>query len=157
MVLLVQAYLVAYNLLSAIGWSLILYHTLAHLFGAPQPDSLLAKTNVALPFIWVPSLLLYTHACTTYNTVGWTTTYVQSSAKLDVLDVLLGLVHSPLSMILVQVSSWLFSIWCIAVCFPSMCVPSLKTRPRLLILTLARPTPGPSAACSTQAWSSPGR
>ncbi|KAH9165474.1 PTPLA-domain-containing protein [Lactarius sanguifluus] len=105
---LIQAYLVAYNLLSAAGWSIVLYQTLAHLFGAPQQppqhDSLFAtiKASAAPPFVWVPSLLpaslapLYTRACTTYDAVGTTTARVQTAAALEVLHVLLGLVRSPL-------------------------------------------------------------
>ena len=126
---LVQAYLVAYNLLSAAGWSLVLYRTFVHLFGVPQPDSLLSttlKASAAPPFVWVPSLLpaslapLYTRVCTTYDAVGWTTAYVQSAAALEVLHVLFGLVRSPLPTTLVQVSSRLFSVWCIAARFPSV-------------------------------------
>ncbi|KAH9036752.1 PTPLA-domain-containing protein [Lactarius deliciosus] len=128
---LIQAYLVAYNLLSAAGWSLVLYQTLAHLFGAPQQppqhDSLLAtiKASAAPPFVWVPSLLpaslapLYTRACTTYDAVGTTTARVQTAAALEVLHVLLGLVRSPLPTTAVQVASRLFSVWAIAARFPS--------------------------------------
>ena len=135
----------AYNVLSAAGWSLVLYRTLVHLFGASQSDSILAKASVAQPFVWVPSLLpaslaqLYTRACTTYDAVGQTTAYVQSAAALEVLHVLFGLVRSPIPTTLVQVSSRLFSVWCIAARFPSVRVvtPSLSKNsvPRLLILT----------------------
>ena len=115
---LVKAYLVAYNLLSAAGWSFVLYRTFTHLFGDAT-----AKPST---FIWVPSLLpasltsLYTRACTTYDAVGTTTAYVQSGAVLEVLHVLLGLVRSPLPTTLVQVSSRLFSVWIIAARFPSV-------------------------------------
>lgn len=110
----VQAYLVSYNVLSVLGWSLVLYRTLAHLLSAKAP-----------PFVWVPSLLpasltpLYTRACTTYDAVGTTTAYVQTGAVLEVLHVLFGLVRSPLPTTIVQVSSRLFSVWCIALRFPS--------------------------------------
>lgn len=115
---LVKAYLVAYNLLSAAGWSFVLYRTFTHLFGDAT-----AKPST---FIWVPSLLpasltpFYTRACTTYDAVGTTTAYVQSGAVLEVLHVLLGLVRSPLPTTLVQVSSRLFSVWIIAARFPSV-------------------------------------
>ena len=114
-------YLATYNPLSAAGWSLILYHALSRLFSTPQPNSLLAKASAALPFVQVPSLLpvplapLYTLACTTYDAVGQPTTHV-----------LHGLVHSSLPTTFMQVSSWLFFIWCIAVHFPSVCAPVLK-------------------------------
>lgn len=127
---LVQAYLVAYNLLSAAGWSFVLYRTLAHLFGAQQQqqhESLLAtiKAGPVPSFVWVPSLLparlapFYTRACTTYDAVGTTTARVQTAAVLEVLHVLLGLVRSPLPTTVVQVASRLFSVWCIAARFPS--------------------------------------
>jgi len=114
---LVKAYLVAYNLISVAGWSLVLYRSLTHLFG----DATVKPST----FIWVPSLLpvsltpLYTRACTTYDAVGTTTAYVQSGAALEVLHVLLGLVRSPFPTTLVQVSSRLFSVWIIAARFPS--------------------------------------
>ncbi|KAH8994701.1 PTPLA-domain-containing protein [Lactarius hatsudake] len=114
---LIQAYLVAYNLLSAAAWSL----------QPPQHDSLFAtiKASAAPPFVWVPSLLpaslapLYTRACTTYDAVGTTTARVQTAAALEVLHVLLGLVRSPLPTTAVQVASRLFSVWAIAARFPS--------------------------------------
>ena len=42
------------------------------------------------------------------------------------LDDRLCAVRSSLPATLVQVSSWLFSVWCIATCFPSVCAPILK-------------------------------
>ena len=126
---LIQVYLVAYNLLSAAAWSIVLYRTLAHLFGAPQQPLLATiKASTAPPFVWVPSLLparlapLYTRACTTYDAVGTTTARVQTAAVLEVLHVLLGLVRSPLPTTAVQVSSRLFSVWSIAARFPSVSV-----------------------------------
>ena len=114
----VNVYLVSYNVLSALGWSLVLYRTIAHLRGTSQSNT--------LPFIWVPSFLpasftpLYTRACTTYDAVGTTTAYVQTGAVLEVLHVLLGLVRSPLPTTIVQVSSRLFSVWYIALRFYSV-------------------------------------
>ena len=158
---LVQPYLVAYNLLSAAGWSLVLYRTLAHLFGAPQQtqlhDSFLTGST-APPFVWVPSLLpahlapLYTRACTTYAAVGTVTARVQTAAVLEVLHVILGLVRSPLPTTTVQVASRLFSVWAIAARFPSV-------RPIPVPSQLDSPPPPPlrrSAARSTRPWSSPG-
>ncbi|KAI0256412.1 tyrosine phosphatase-like protein [Lactifluus subvellereus] len=138
---LVKAYLIAYNVLSAAAWSLVLYRTLAHLFPAhPQQQqqqqqqhhrsaagaaaALLASLK-AIPFIWVPSFVpahlapLYQRACTAYDAVGGTTARVQSAAVLEVLHVLLGLVRSPLPTTAVQVASRLFSVWGIAARFPS--------------------------------------
>jgi len=130
----VRAYLVAYNVLSAAGWTLVLYRTLAHLSGraAPLPSSsssllqsLKKPSGIPLP-VWVPSIVpahlvpLYQRACTTFDAVGSTTAIVQSGAVLEVLHVLLGLVRSPLPTTAVQVASRLFSVWCIADRFPSV-------------------------------------
>jgi very-long-chain (3R)-3-hydroxyacyl-CoA dehydratase len=149
---LVKAYLVAYNLLSAVGWSLVLYRTLTHLFG----DATVKPST----FIWVPSLLpaslaqLYTRACTTYDAVGTTTAYVQSGAVLEVLHVLLGLVRSPLPTTLVQVSSRLFSVWSIAARFPSVCVFFFPLPHRMPADCQGKKRH--NAARSTRAWSSHG-
>jgi very-long-chain (3R)-3-hydroxyacyl-CoA dehydratase len=126
---LVKAYLVAYNVLSAAGWTLVLYRTLEHLFaiatsgGGNASSSLFATLK---PPVWVPSVLparlapFYQRACTTYDVVGSTTAIVQSAAVLEVLHVLLGLVRSPLPTTVVQVASRLFSVWCLADKFPSV-------------------------------------
>jgi very-long-chain (3R)-3-hydroxyacyl-CoA dehydratase len=121
--------------LSAAGWTLVLYRALAHLNGraAPLPSStsstllqsLKKPSGIPLP-IWVPSIVpahlvpLYQRACTTFDAVGSTTAVVQSAAVLEVLHVLLGLVRSPLPTTAVQVASRLFSVWCIADRFPSV-------------------------------------
>ncbi|KAH9985820.1 tyrosine phosphatase-like protein [Russula compacta] len=134
---LVKAYLVAYNLLSATGWSLVLYRTLAHLFtakirGATSTSaataaaaSILASLKASPPFVWVPSFIpvplapLYGRACTAYSAVGGTTARVQSVAVLEILHVLFGFVRSPLGTTTAQVASRLFSVWGIAARFPS--------------------------------------
>jgi very-long-chain (3R)-3-hydroxyacyl-CoA dehydratase len=78
------------------------------------------------PLVWVPSIVparfvpLYVRACTAYDAVGSTTARVQSAAVLEVLHVLVGLVRSPLPTTAVQVASRLFSVWCVAACFPSV-------------------------------------
>lgn len=127
--LLIKAYLVTYNILSAAGWSLVLYRTLSYLFALQtlQPDTLLAGLKASPnPFLWTPSFVpaslvpLYQRACTTYDAVGDTTARVQTVAVLEILHVLFGLVRSPLSTTAVQVASRLFSVWGIAAYFPSV-------------------------------------
>jgi len=129
--LLIKTYLVTYNLLSAAGWSFILYRTLSHLCALQSsqqaPVSLLAglKTTPS-PFLWIPSFIpanlvpLYQRACTTYDELRTTTASVQSAAVLEVLHVLLGLVRSSLATTTIQVASRLFSVWAITACFPSV-------------------------------------
>ena len=143
---LIKAYLVAYNLLSATGWSLVLYRTLAHLFTAKirgptststpsaAAASILASVfKASPPFVWVPSFMpvplapLYQRACTAYSAVGRTTARVQSVAVLEILHVLFGFVRSPLGTTAVQVASRLFSVWGIAARFPSVRCPMPKT------------------------------
>jgi very-long-chain (3R)-3-hydroxyacyl-CoA dehydratase len=118
-VLLIKAYLVTYNLLSAAGWSFVLYRTISHLSAFqsfPTPG----------PFLWIPSFIpadlvpLYQRACTTYHAVGATTASVQTAAVLEILHVLLGFVRSSLATTTIQVASRVFSVWAIAACFPSV-------------------------------------
>jgi len=121
----VKVYLVAYNVLSAAGWSLVLYRTFTHLSTPRTSATLLARLKASGPLVWVPSFLptrlvpLYLRACTTYDAVGETTARVQSVAVLEILHVLFGLVRSPLPTTAVQVASRLFSVWGIAARFPS--------------------------------------
>ena len=126
--LLIKSYLVTYNLLSAAGWSFVLYRTISHLsaFQSSQPS----------PFLWIPSFIpanyvpLYQRACTTYDAVGATTASVQTAAVLEILHVLLGFVRSSLATTTIQVASRLFSVWAIAASFPSVRSP----RPVLSVL-----------------------
>jgi very-long-chain (3R)-3-hydroxyacyl-CoA dehydratase len=129
--LLIKAYLVTYNVLSAAGWSLVLYRTLSYLLALQTlertPVSFLAALKAsASPFLWIPSFVpaslvpLYQRACTTYDAVSGTTARVQTAAVLEILHVLLGFVRSPLSTTAVQVASRLFSVWGIAAYFPSV-------------------------------------
>ena len=127
----------AYNVLSAAGWTLVLYRTLEHLLatttsGKGASSSLLAAlkqpSSSLPPLVWVPSILpahlvpFYQRACTTYDVVGSTTAIVQSAAVLEVVHVLFGLVRSPLPTTAMQVASRLFSVWCLADKFPSVSV-----------------------------------
>ena len=145
----------AYNVLSAAGWTLVLYRTLEHLLatatsgggsGSSASSSILAALK---PPVWVPSILparlvpFYQRACTTYDVVGSTTAIVQSAAVLEVLHVLLGLVRSPLPTTVVQVASRLFSVWCLADKFPSVRPPLSFAFPPLL----RKPKPN-SSVCS---------
>lgn len=130
--LLIKAYLVTYNLLSAAAWSFVLYRTISHLCAIHSPPphapvSFLASLK-ATPssLFWIPSFVpanqvpLYQRACTTYDAVGATTASVQTAAVLEILHVLLGFVHSSLATTTIQVASRLFSVWAIAACFPSV-------------------------------------
>jgi very-long-chain (3R)-3-hydroxyacyl-CoA dehydratase len=138
--LLIKAYLVTYNLLSAAGWSFVLYRTISHLCAIHSPPapprapvSLLAGLKAPpSSLFWIPSFVpanlvpLYQRACTTYDAVGATTASVQTAAVLEILHVLLGFVRSSLATTTIQVASRFFSVWAIAACFPSVRVPSFR-------------------------------
>ncbi|KAN0106955.1 PTPLA domain containing protein [Russula decolorans] len=129
--LLTKGYLLTYNLLSAAGWSFVLYRTISHLCAlqssqhAPAVSFLAALKTAPSPFLWIPSFIpanlvpLYQRACTTYDAVGATTASVQTAAVLEILHVLFGIVRSSLATTTIQVASRLFSVWAIAACFPS--------------------------------------
>jgi hypothetical protein len=168
--LLIKAYLVTYNLLSAAGWSFVLYRTISHLSALQSsqhvPISLLAGLKATpSPFLWIPSFIpanlvpLYQRACTTYDAVGATTASVQTAAVLEILHVLLGFVRSSLATTTIQVASRLFSVWAIAACFPTVRCPIPPhpypdlTQKKNLKKKLHRP----KIAHSTPVWCSPGR
>ncbi|KAI9510933.1 PTPLA-domain-containing protein [Russula earlei] len=122
--LLLTTYLVAYNVLSAAGWFLVLYRTLAHLLSIAHAQARPRRLPPRKPQKGEPPALarlvpFYLRACTTYDAVGETTARVQTVAVLEILHVLLGLVRSPLPTTAVQVASRLFSVWGIAARFPS--------------------------------------
>jgi very-long-chain (3R)-3-hydroxyacyl-CoA dehydratase len=129
--LLIKAYLVTYNLLSAAGWSFVLYRTISHLCALQPPQhppiSLLPGLKATpSPFLRTPPFIpanlvpLYHRACSTYDAVGATTARVQTAAILEILHVLLGFVRSSLATTTIQVASRLFSVWAIAACFLSV-------------------------------------
>ncbi|GLB37119.1 putative catalyzes the third of the four reactions of the long- chain fatty acids elongation cycle [Lyophyllum shimeji] len=135
---LVKYYLIAFNIVSALGWTYILVLTLIHLFNldgsAPgtagtstkTASSTLTRFLSSLPFFKstgiisnasiedrIPLLLrpLYRRSTSTYARVGTPTAIVQSLAALEVVHVLLGLVRSPLQTTAAQVASRLFLVW----------------------------------------------
>lgn len=137
----VKYYLVAYNVLSALGWSYVLLCTLIHLFALdtiPQtsPPSLLATLSqklASIPYFtpapessranatkWVEQFLppdlipIVRRAATTYSRVGYQTAIVQSFAILEVVHALLGWVRSPIATTVMQVSSRYYLVWGIA-------------------------------------------
>ena len=106
----------------------MLYRTLAHLSsGSPSLlSSFLAflkkPSNLPLPRVLVPSIIpaylvpLYQRACTTYDAVGPTITFLQSAAVLDVLHVYFRLMKDPnpmstTSMVAMRVVTRLASVW----------------------------------------------
>lgn len=121
---LVKAYLVLYNLLSACGWSYILYLTLTYLVtpSSPPPPSITPPAYIP-PFVPQALVPLYTRATTTSTAIGAPTLYVQSAALLEVLHVLLGFVRSPLGTTATQVASRLYLVWGIAPRFESVRLP----------------------------------
>jgi len=79
-----RLYLLAYNFFSTLSWSYLLFRTLQH---ALSPHT------------------------STYSALGPIVPYVQTTAILEVLHVLLGWVRSPLPTTIIQVSSRLFLVW----------------------------------------------
>jgi very-long-chain (3R)-3-hydroxyacyl-CoA dehydratase len=135
----VKYYLVAYNVLSTIGWSYILILTLVQVFNLDWKDSnsttakkvsstfsrllssipFLGSSNYAVAASFESRLPTFLHpiirrAAKNYARVGVQTAFVQSFALLEVLHVLLGWVRSPLMTTGMQVSSRLFLVWGIA-------------------------------------------
>jgi hypothetical protein len=134
----VRYYLIAYNVLSALGWSYVLLLTLVHLSNIdgqtstttsarPRTASFtLTRLFSSIPYLkssgYVPAstvesrippylLPLYHRATLTYARVGAQTAFVQTFAALEVLHVLLRWVRSPLKTTAMQVSSRLYVIW----------------------------------------------
>ena len=129
-------YLVAYNALSCIGWSYVLFATVSHLLGysstpghiTQTASTALAKIMTSIPFASkfasalptknyvatkLPTFLVpvYERMQTTYIPAGPATALVQSAAILEILHSLAGLVKSPLVTTFVQVYSRLFLVW----------------------------------------------
>ncbi|KIM45186.1 hypothetical protein M413DRAFT_333798 [Hebeloma cylindrosporum] len=137
---LLKPYLVAYNILSALGWAYVLGLTLTHLFNldgnavqthSKAATSVLSRFMSSLPKVLrssattldsrLPSFLqpIYHRSSSTYLRVGTQTAIVQTFAVLEVVHVLLGWVRSPLQTTAMQVSSRLFLVWGIAEQFPA--------------------------------------
>ncbi|KAF8070195.1 PTPLA-domain-containing protein [Lyophyllum atratum] len=135
---LVKYYLIAFNIVSALGWTYILVLTLVHLFNldGSAPGHVSASTKTASSTLSrflsnfsifkssgivsaaslesrIPPALrpLYRRSTSTYARVGTPTAFVQSLAVLEVIHVLLGWVRSPLQTTAAQVASRLFLVW----------------------------------------------
>jgi len=140
----VKYYLVAYNLLSCLGWSYVFFTTVFHLVGLSSTtvfptrtaSAMLARVISSIPFATklvstlptknyitarLPEFLipLYERMQTTYAVCGPATALVQSFAVLEIVHSLTGSVKSPLSTTFMQVFSRLFMIWGITERFES--------------------------------------
>lgn len=130
-------YLVAYNILSAVGWGYILVSLVTHLVSpsglAPSPSSTakasatLARLLSSIPFLKStfgpssvlshvhPALLPYfERASSAYAAVGEQTAWVQTVAVLEIVHAVLGFVRSPIATTVMQVFSRLALVWGIA-------------------------------------------
>ncbi|KZS98280.1 PTPLA-domain-containing protein [Sistotremastrum niveocremeum HHB9708] len=133
----VKNYLIAYNTLSALGWTYIFVVTALHLSGytessgsAPHEtaSSYVSKFATWVPYFkktapiaaqiqtHIPRALvpLYNRARTLYGAVGPQTTWVQTFAVLEVVHSLLGFVRSPVQTTAMQVASRLYLVWVVA-------------------------------------------
>ncbi|KAJ6609853.1 tyrosine phosphatase-like protein [Mycena sp. CBHHK59/15] len=127
----VKYYLLAYNVLSALGWSYILILTVLHIFNldgssskthiATSVPSALSRLLSSVPFFKSPTpgisptiqsrLPIYLQPIYRRST---TTYALQTCATFEVLHVLLGWVRSPMQTTAMQVSSRLWIVWGIA-------------------------------------------
>jgi very-long-chain (3R)-3-hydroxyacyl-CoA dehydratase len=143
---LLKYYLVAYNLLNAIGWSYILIATLTHVFALDQkpgqfhalgwvdrptgyPDWAVYLEKHVLP---LGSMHTLRRMSTTGQTLALPTTFVQTLAVMEVVHSLLGWVRSPLVTVLMQVASRYYAIYGVNYLFPHVCPSTILTHPRLL-------------------------
>jgi hypothetical protein len=134
----VKYYLIAYNVISCLGWLVVLIATLAHLFNLsthPPPSRLAQLFNAARtpkPPRWLPTSIhpLFKRACTTFavGRVGPIVRFVQTGALLEVLHVLLGMVRSPLVTTAMQVASRIYLVWGVTESFSAVSNCSKCTR-----------------------------
>ncbi|KAI0766549.1 tyrosine phosphatase-like protein, partial [Irpex lacteus] len=124
-------YLVAYNLLSALGWGYILVSTLRHVFALDvkgdfhvtgwvhrpdgYPEWALYTEKHLLPRGWFHG---FRRLATTGEKLGHATTIVQTFAILEVVHSLLGWVRSPFGTVLMQVASRYYAIYGVNYLFP---------------------------------------
>lgn len=126
----VKYYLIAYNIISCLGWLLVLLATLSHLLQLsplPPPSRLARLFNASRtpkPPRWMPASVhpLFKQACTTFavGRVGPIIRIVQTGALLEVLHVLLGMVRSPLVTTSMQVASRVYLVWGITESFSAV-------------------------------------
>ncbi|KAJ7703262.1 PTPLA-domain-containing protein [Mycena rosella] len=132
----VKYYLLAYNVLSTLGWGYILVITLIHLSNldgkssnarvVASAPSTFSRVLSSIPFFKsatpgvsltiesrLPTYLqpIYRRSTTTYARVGGTVAIVQTCAILEVVHSLLGWVRSPLQTTAMQVASRLWIVW----------------------------------------------
>ncbi len=134
----VKIYLIAYNILSTLGWAYIFFFTLIHIFNLdgksesiPLPTTksatsfltdLFSSSSRSLESRLPPTLKpLYRRSKTTYSRVGPQTTILQTLAILEVVHVFLGWVRASLHTTLMQVSSRLYLVWGIVEMAPEVC------------------------------------
>ncbi|CAE6500097.1 unnamed protein product [Rhizoctonia solani] len=117
----IKYYLIAYNVISCLGWLAVLVTTVSHLSGRSpitSPSTLARLFNAAKtpkPPHWLPTSLhpVFKRACTTFavGRVGPIVRVVQTGALLEVLHVLFGFVRSPLVTTAMQVASRVYLVW----------------------------------------------
>ncbi|KAJ7647391.1 PTPLA-domain-containing protein [Roridomyces roridus] len=133
----VKYYLLAYNVLSTLGWGYVLVITLVHLANLDgqsaavqaaktAPPSAFTRFLSSIPFFSspapgvsatiesrLPAYLrpVYHRSTTMYSRVGGSVAVVQTWALLEVLHSLLGWVRSPLQTTAMQVASRLWIVW----------------------------------------------
>lgn len=107
-------YLIAFNVVSALGWAVVLVATLAGL-----AENTAIDYTASNAFSTRLASFLLPHVPPTYLHSWSVLAPVQSLAALEVLHVLLGLVRSPLPTTFIQVSSRMILIWALVARFSS--------------------------------------
>ncbi|KAJ7262241.1 PTPLA-domain-containing protein [Mycena haematopus] len=132
----VKYYLLAYNVLSTLGWAYILVITVVHLFNldgkSSKPAAIVSAPSTftrlmsSIPFFKsqspgavttiesrLPTFIqpVYRRSMLTYARVGGAVAVVQTCALLEVAHSLLGWVRSPLQTTAMQVASRLWIVW----------------------------------------------
>jgi very-long-chain (3R)-3-hydroxyacyl-CoA dehydratase len=135
----VKAYLVLYNVASALAWASVLYLAVQHLSASPSTiENISKRVPSFVPPAFSP---IYRRAITTYAALGEHTKWVQTAATMEVVHSLVGFVRSPVQTTAMQVASRLYLVWGVADRFAEVRSPSAALRYHLTINKQAQNSP----------------
>ncbi|KAJ1516696.1 hypothetical protein HMI55_001631 [Coelomomyces lativittatus] len=92
-------YLVIYNGLSGVCWTLLLLRTIHHYWLSSTSSTNTMKSSSSLS------------SSSLYSTLGYELTWMQTLAVFEILNALIGVVKSPILTTTMQVMSRLFIVW----------------------------------------------
>ncbi|KIY74373.1 PTPLA-domain-containing protein [Cylindrobasidium torrendii FP15055 ss-10] len=138
----IKYYLIAYNVLSTLGWGYILVLLFVHVLNIDGKSSAISasygtassafsrffpyfKSNAGIQYAIeskLPGFLapIFRRFTTSYLRVGTITAFVQTCALLEVAHSALGWVRSPIVTTAMQVSSRLYAVWGVTEQFPEV-------------------------------------